>query len=54
MRMLSEYWRHYNHARPHRGIGLAQAMPRPVRHRGQHHLPRHPRWAASTSTTGLR
>ena len=28
--MLSEYIRHYNEARPHRGLELTQPAPRPV------------------------
>ena len=28
--VLSEYIHHYNHARPHRGLALAQPVPRPV------------------------
>lgn len=28
--MLSEYIRHYNEARPHRGLQLTQPAPRPV------------------------
>ena len=28
--MLDEYLRHYNQARPHRGLQLAQPIPHPV------------------------
>jgi hypothetical protein len=28
--VLAEYIRHYNHARPHRGLQLSQPIARPV------------------------